>query len=801
MTDTDIKNDCRFFQERIVELETELKKKEALVQSLREHEKRFERLVENVNGMVYRCKNDSSWSMEYVSIGALPLTGYSPHQLIDNREIAFFDLVHAEDRKMVQEIIQKAVAAQREFRITYRIRDAKGNEKWVWEQGSAISDEHGIIIALEGYITDITNIKESENTYRSLFGNNHTIMFIIDPDNGAILDANPAACEFYGYACEALTRMNMSDVNVLSPDQVRAEMTAALSEQRNHFIFKHRLADGAVRDVEVYSGPIQIRGRKLLYSIIHDITERMQTEQALVESEEKFRMAFDASPDAVNVNRLHDGLYVNVNEGFTRLTGYARNEVIGKTSLEINIWEDSSDRKNLVLMLQEKGLYENLEARFKRKDGSHATALMSARLIYLNNEPHILSITRDMTELKQAQAVGKKLEDQLRQAQRLESIGRLAGGVAHDFNNILSIILGYSELLLGVKSGNSPESGMIGEIHHAAIRARDLTRQLLAFSRKQVLDIKPIDVTGVVTGFERLLRRVLGEDIELVLALSGNPLFVRADSVQLEQVLMNLTVNARDAMTDSGTLTIETTSVYLDDTYAQSKPGTKPGNYVMIGISDTGCGIEKEIQDRIFDPFFTTKSKEKGTGLGLATSYGIIKQHGGNIWVYSEPGQGTTFKIYLPICSTPPVHALKSIKDNEIVSASATILIVEDDKQVLRLAEGILKKAGYRVIISDSVENAIEQAGQYKDPVHLVLTDVVMPVMKGPEVFSRISEIHPEADVLYMSGYTENVIVRQGILKDGIAFIQKPFSVGGLLEKVQEVLLRNETGIDGTNVG
>ena len=395
----------------------------------------------------------------------------------------------------------------------------------VWEQGRGIFDDEGSVVALEGYITDISELKESEVRYRSLFTNNHAVMLIVDPDGGGIVDANPAACSFYGWSREELISKNVSDINTLSLEQVRTEMAAAVAQKRKHFIFQHRLADGSTRDVDVYSGPIQVRNRQFLFSIIHDITARKQAEAALRESEAKFRLTFDSSPDAVNVNRLEDGLYVDINEGFTRLTGFTREDVIGKTSLQINIWHNPEDRQKLVWGLRENGFYENLEAQFRRKDGSLGIGLMSARTIFIRNESHIISITRDITEQIQSRVRQKVLEDQLHQAQRLESVGRLAGGVAHDLNNLLSPILGYGEMLQEDISPHDERRDAVDQILQAAIRARDVIRQLLSFSRKQTMVVKLVGLNQVIEGFEKLLRRTIREDIEIrTLLTSESPL-------------------------------------------------------------------------------------------------------------------------------------------------------------------------------------------------------------------------------------------------------------------------------------
>jgi len=335
-----------------------------------------------------------------------------------------------------------------------------------------------------------------------------------------------------------------------------------------------------------------------------------------------------------------------------------------------------------------------------------------------------------------------------------------------------------------------PSYEPLQQIYQAGLRARDLTRQLLAFSRKQILEVTLVDVNSVVTGFEKLLRRLIGEDVQMNLALTSELLPIRADTAQLEQVLMNLAVNARDAMPDGGALNIETRAVELDEAYAGTRPGVIPGDYALISINDTGCGMGNEIIEHIFEPFFTTKDKDKGTGLGLSTCYGIVKQHGGNIWVYSEPGQGTTFNIYLPLAAREDGVNAQAVQQLSPVRGAATVMIVEDDPIVRNLVSRILAERGYRVMVSDNVADAVDQARKCagSEPIHLVLADVVMPDMKGPEVFQKIAEYHPEVRVIFMSGYTDDVVVRYGIQKDAVAFIQKPFTVSGLLEKCQQVL-------------
>jgi len=389
---------------------------------------------------------------------------------------------------------------------------------------------------------------------------------------------------------------------------------------------------------------------------------------------------------------------------------------------------------------------------------------------------------------KLAEEEKAKLEQQLHQSQKLESIGRLAGGVAHDLNNMLTPILGFGQLLLDRPDGDEERREQLEEIMKAGRRARDLVQQLLAFSRKQSFEFKTIDLNALLKDFEKLLRSTIREDIAIKLITAKSLPFVQGDVGQLEQVVMNLAVNAQDAMPDGGELIIETSMVKLDKSYAAEHVGVTPGPHVMLAISDTGCGMDAEIREQIFEPFFTTKDKDKGTGLGLSTVYGIVKQHGGNIWVYSEPGKGTTFKVYLPVSGETKAEQQTEVKTSTISRGSETILLAEDDEFVRKLAHTVLKQSGYTVLTAKNGTDALQVLKSHDGQVHLLLTDVVMPEMNGKELFNRAVENHPNLKVLYMSGYTDNVIAHSGVLEKGVAFIQKPFNVNDLTAKVREML-------------
>jgi signal transduction histidine kinase len=397
---------------------------------------------------------------------------------------------------------------------------------------------------------------------------------------------------------------------------------------------------------------------------------------------------------------------------------------------------------------------------------------------------------RFLEERKQAERVLKQTEEQLRQSQKIEAVGRLAGGIAHDFNNLLSVILSYSYLILQRLAPTDPTRLELKEITRAAERAAELTKQLLAFSRQQVVELRVFDLNETLAAMGAMIRSLIGEDIELRTIPQTNLDRIKADPGQIEQVIMNLVVNARDAMRGGGILTLETANTNLDETYARDHMGVTPGPHVMLAVSDTGSGMDKATRDRLFEPFFTTKEKGKGTGLGLSTVYGIVKQSGGSVWVYSEPGKGTTFKIYLPRTqemNTPPI--VRPVEAANL-RGTETILLVDDEDQLRGVARQILEKSGYRVLCAGSADEARRHCENERGPVHLLLTDVVMPAMSGRALADLLTPLRPEMKVLYMSGYTPDAIVHHGVLEPGLVLLQKPITPETLLRKVRSVLDR-----------
>jgi len=391
-------------------------------------------------------------------------------------------------------------------------------------------------------------------------------------------------------------------------------------------------------------------------------------------------------------------------------------------------------------------------------------------------------------ERKRAEEALRQSEERLRQGQKMEAVGRLAGGVAHDFNNLLTVITSYSDLLLEDLALDDPKRDDVGEIRKAAEGAAALTRQLLAFSRQQVLEPKVLDLKAIVTGTEKLLRRLIGEDVQLTTALAPDLGAVKADPVQLEQIIINLAVNARDAMPTGGRLTIEAANVEMDEVYVRSHAPARPGHYVMLAMSDTGIGMDEQTKARIFEPFFTTKERGKGTGLGLATVYGIVKQAGGFIWVYSEPGRGTSFKVYLPRVDEPVEPAVARTATAEPGRGTETVLVVEDAASVRMVTRQVLERYGYAVLEAPNGDTALRLAAKHHGPIHLLLTDVVMPGLSGRQLAEQLAQLRPDMKVLYVSGYGDSAVVHHGILAAGVAYLQKPFTPESLARRVRDAL-------------
>ncbi len=518
--------------------------------------------------------------------------------------------------------------------------------------------------------------------------------------------------------------------------------------------------------------------------------EWKRVEEALRESERRFRDLFDNAPLGYH-EYDGEGHVTKVNRTEERMLGYGAEEMVGRPMWEFNGETDFARQQILAKLAGTMPPGRNIERTYRKKDGTLLHVLLEDKLIS-DEKGQIKGIrcaVQDITEWKRVKEEVVSLQEQLRQSQKMEAIGRLAGGVAHDFNNLLTIIKGYSQLSLAELNEKDPLKGNIETIQKAAERAADLTRQLLAFSRRQIMELRVLDLNSLLKDMEKMLHRVIGEDIELVTLLAENLGRVKADPGQIEQVVMNLAVNARDAMPSGGKLLVETADAERDEAYVRSHEGMAAGRYVMFSVSDTGVGMPPELREKIFDPFFTTKEKGKGTGLGLSMVYGIVKQTGGNIFVYSEPGRGSVFKVYLPRVEEETSALAPRYETLSVPRGNETVLLVEDEQAVRNLAARVLREQSYHVLeASDGNEALLLAENHREERIHILVTDVVMPQMGGRELADRLRTLRPGIKVLFTSGYTDNAIVHHGALDHGVEFLQKPFSPSALGLKVRKVL-------------
>jgi len=627
---------------------------------LSESQRQLATLMGNLPGMVYRCRNDQHWTMEFVSDGCRRLTGCRPEALLHNQQIAFGQLIHPEDRQRVWDTIQAAVKAKQPFTTSYRLRPINGEDRYVWAAGAGVFDAEGRLTALEGYIGDVTEHRRTEA-------------------------------------------------------QLRLQ-SAALESAANAIVITNR-----------------------------------------------------------------KGEIIWVNSAFVELTGYSAAETVGHTPSILKSGKHDAGFYSEMWRTVSAGNVWRGEIINRRKDGRLYTERMIITPVRdaLGSIGHFVAIKEDITE-------HRRLQEQFLQAQKMEAVGRLAGGVAHDFNNMLTAIMGYSELMLRDLKEDSPLRRNASEIERAAYRAAKLTRQLLAFSRKQVLQPKVLDLNQVFANMEKMLRRLVPENIELRNQPERSLGRVKADPSQIEQVILNLVINARDAMPQGGTLTVTTANVTL----AEPRNELPAGEYVMLAVTDSGAGISEEAQQHLFEPFFTTKAQNEGTGLGLATCYGIVKQSGGDILVETAPGRGSTFRVCLPreMASAPQPPGRDQVA---MPTGSEHILLVEDEEAVRDLAEIVLKDLGYKVTVARNGLEALHAANQLNGgKLDLLLTDMVMPHMDGRDLAEALWARRPTLRVLFCSGYTQEAIVQNGSLGTGVAFLQKPYTTGTLARKVREVLDR-----------
>ena len=660
----------------------------------------------------------------------------------------------------------------------------------VWDTLSPITDAAGVVIGISVISRDTTERKRAEaalieerHLLHTLMDNLPDVIYFKDRDS-RFTRINMAHAKLFGLS-DPREAVGKTDFDFFTPEHAQE----AYNDEQEIITTGQPVVDKAEKEtwpngretwVSTTKVPLRDVGGNIVgtFGVSRDITERRRAEA------ERARLvtAIEQSAEGVVItNTTGDIEYVN--PSFTRITGYGREEALGQNLRILKSGHHDPVFYQRLWATILRGEIWHGELINRRKDGTIYTEEQNIAPVRdaRGEITHFIVTKQDVTERK-------RLEEQFRQAQKMEAVGRLAAGVAHDFNNLLTVINGYSALVLERLHSSDPIRGPITEIRRAGDSAASLTRQLLAFSRQQVLAPRVLDLNSLVTDVEKMLRRLLGEDIDLAIVRDPALGRVKADPGQIEQILMNLAVNARDAMPEGGKLVIETANIELDDTHASIHPVAAPGRYAMLTFIDTGIGMDAKTQSRIFEPFFTTKELGKGTGLGLATVYGIVKQSGGYIWVYSEPGRGSTFKIYLPRVEEAEESVQASEAKVHSPAGSETILIVEDDEAVRAFAARILQDLGYKVLESTSPEDALQIGDERQKPIDLLLTDVVLPGMSGRKIAERLTSLRPSMKVLYMSGYTADSVVRNGVMEATTAFLQKPFTPASLAGKVREVL-------------
>lgn len=670
-------------------------------------------------------------------------------------------------------------------------------EKRVEISVDPLLDDVGNLIGGVHIISDITARKHAEEALRKekdraqTYLDTAAIMVLALDSEGCITKMNKKGHEILGYDDGELIGRNWFETCL--PIHAREELSSVFRRNMN----------GEATFVEYYENPVVTKsGHERLiawhnallsdengraYGTLSsgmDITEHRLAEDALRESEERFRQFFENDP-AYCYRISPEGVILDVNRSALQALGYKKKELLGKPLKPLYAQESPERMEELSARWKETGYLKNEEIIVCTKDGRRRIVLLSANQIRdrEGNLLHTIAVQWDITEKRD-------LEEQFRQAQKMEAIGRLAGGMAHDFNNILMAVMGNCELILSDLREADPMREDVLQIRECAVRAASLTRRLLIFSRRRVLEPINIDLNEIVSGMDELLRRVIGEDIELLTTLARQPVTVRVDPGDMEQIILNVVINARDAMPRGGRLTIETGKVFFDEEYTGGHAFIRPGPYVMLAISDTGCGMDRETLKKIFEPFFTTKETGKGTGLGLATVYGMVKQSEGHIQVSSEVGAGTTLKIYLPLAREKSKRVKSQDVKEKIKRGIETILVVEDEKSVRHLVMRILRNAGYTVLEARGGGEALLLCEKHDGPIALVISDVVMPRMSGRELVERLKSTRPEMKALFMSGYTDDAVTRHGIVENQTPFLQKPFSATDILRKVRAILDR-----------
>ncbi|MGC8877880.1 MAG: PAS domain S-box protein [Anaerolineae bacterium] len=803
-------------------------------EALRESEARFRRIAENAWDIIYRYRLQPPRGFEYVNPAATRITGYTPEEHYADPDLGF-KLVHPDDRPLLELLTQEGSAFLQPIELRWQHKD--GHTIWTEQLNVPIYDDAGNLVAIEGIARDITARKEAELLSQRHLREQELLARVATASLEAtsIEQLGEVACQelarVFGlpYVAILTARSDRSELQVIAAHQTEGSpplrgmviplppdnaLLKALLESQAPMVVEDAQVDPRMAPWQHLVAPYDVRALMLVPLIlagemigaimlaerqvgrftledalaVHNVASQLANALMRIRAEaELIRLstAIEQSAESVVITDKAARI-VYVNPAFERLTGYSRAEVMGQNQRILKSGQQDAAFYRTLWATITSGQPWHGRLVNRRKDGSLYTeeATITPVTDKRGRITHYIKVARDITRELQ-------LEQQFLSAQRLEAVGRLTAGIAHDFNNLLTVINGFAEIQQQYLPTDHPTYVYSKRILETGKRAATLVNQLLAFARKQPIQPQVLDLNRVIGEMEALLQRTLGEDIRLDMQLAPELWPVKMDPTQIEQVVMNLAVNARDAMPRGGALTIETANVVLDEEYVARHLGSQPGEYVLLSVTDTGIGMSREVQARIFEPFFTTKEVGKGSGLGLAAVYGIVKQNHGNIWVYSEEGRGTTFKIYLPrVRAATLAHPKQPAQVADLPRGNETILVVEDSPEVRELAMLMLHQLGYRVLEASSGGEALRMVEEHPGDIHLLLTDVVMPDMSGKALADQLSALRPGLRVLYMSGYTSNVIVQHGMLPEGIALLEKPFTMASLAQRVRAALDR-----------
>jgi PAS domain S-box-containing protein len=767
-------------------ISVDITERKLLEHALKESEEQYQAVSKITSDYSYtfRVEPDGNIVNEWVTGALERITGFSKEGLIAKG--GWESLIHPDDLHIpIRQL--KLLFSNQSKTVEYRIIDKAGNIRWMKDVAKPVWDlKNNRLKKIYGAVQEITKqknfedaLRESEERYKSLFLNNHSIMLLIDPENRYIVDANPAASNFYGWSRDDLIKKKISDINISSENKVSTAIVQAKQLKQNHFFFRHRLSNNETRDVEVYSNPIVINGKQLLYSIIHDITKRRKVEAKLRESEKHYREFFEENIAGAYIS-TPEGKLIDCNQEFLRIFGL--DETMGAFNIPVsNYFINPKERVGFLNLLEKQKRITGYTPNLKKADGTpvHIIENASGEFDEDGNLRHIRGFLLDVTEQK-------KLEALLLQAQKMEAIGTLAGGIAHDFNNILSPILGHTEMLLHDIPDGNPHRESLTKIHSSTLRAKELVKHILAFSRQSTPELKLFKMQPIVNEVLNLIRSTIPKTIEIKQDIDMDGNVIKADPTQIHQIIMNLTTNAYHAMEkDGGELNVSLKEINLGK-LDLINPAIEPGKYACLTVRDTGKGIPENIIQKIYDPFFTTKEKGKGTGMGLSVVHGIIKNLNGEIILKSSPGKGTEFKVYIPAEKAPSKkYEIKT--DQSIPCGFEKILLVDDEEEVTIAMKKILERLGYQVVSETSSIEALRAFQANPEKFDMVITDMGMPNMAGDKFSVELIKIRPDIPILLCTGFSENMSEEKASLMGISGFLLKPISINLLSKKIREV--------------